>query len=340
MSSCGLKTPVVDVLLPAIGELPWVEATLCSLSRQTQPADIVTLIDDGVEDRKRLTRLGNRYLGPRFRVIENRGKGISSALNTGVTQSDSLWIARMDCDDVAHPERLAKQLSWLTPRADDVVACGTQVWLTDGEGRRLQRSQYPESHEAIQAQRLERSCFAHPTLLVRRDALLQVPYRSALDGAEDVDLMLRLGERWRVGNLPQTLLDYRLHVGQVAQGYRARQTALQELAFRLSEMRTAVGADVLDGSPELAEAFVNWRLTDPGYADARQALTGLRYLLSHLRGRSLRAAAGCLRQTLAARPWQRDTRRWLQRLVASAPGQLRHDLLPASLAALALPRGE
>jgi hypothetical protein len=330
----------VDVLLPARGELPWIAATFDSLARQSAPLTTCFLIDDGMHAPERVMRIAREHLDGRVTLLQNPGSGISSALNYALQHSRSRWVARMDADDVAHPGRLQQQLAWLAAQSDATVACGTQVWLIDARGRRLQRSNYPELHEVIREQCLERSCFCHPTLLFRRDALLEVPYRPALDGAEDVDLMLRLGERWRIGNLPQALLDYRVHNGQIARGYRARQTALQELAFRLAELRAATGVDVLDGSPGLAEAFLNWRIADPGYANARQAMTGLRYLLAHLHGGSLRAAASCMHQTFEARPWQRDTRRWLRRLLGSAPGRLRHDPLPASLAALALPKAE
>ena len=336
----GADTASVDVLLPARGELPWIAATFDSLARQSLPFANCFLIDDGIQDPGRVMRSATERLGDRVTLLTNPGRGISAALNHAVQCSSSRWVARMDADDVAPPGRLQAQLGWLAAQSGDTVACGTQVWLMDADGRRLQRSQYPESHEAIQAQRLQRSCFAHPTLMIRRDALLQVPYRPALDGAEDIDLMLRLGERWRVGNLPQPLLDYRIHAGQAAHAYRARQTALQELAFRLAAVRSMPAGDALDTSPELAEAFVDWRLADPGYADARQTLTGIRYLAAYLRGRRLAAAAGCVRMTLASRPWRRDTRRWLRRLIGSAPGAMRYDEPPAGLAALAVPRQE
>lgn len=335
----GGDTQSIDVLMPARGALPWIADALDSLARQSHPIARCLLIDDGIDKPEQVMRIARERLGERVVVLRNPGEGISAALNHAARSAASHWLARMDADDVAHPDRLRAQLDWLAGQTADTVACGTQVWQIDSAGRRLQQSDYPQTHEAICAQRLQRSCFAHPTIMVRRDALLQVPYRSALDGAEDVDLMLRLGERWRVGNLNQVLLDYRLHDGQAARGYRARQTALQELAFRLAESRIAADRDALDASPQLAAAFVQWRVACPGYADARQALTAARYVLTYLRGARFSGAAHFAGQVLSSRPWQRDTRRWIRRLAGAVPGDLRHDALPASLAALDVPRG-
>jgi len=109
-----------------------------------------------------------------------------------------------------------------------------------------------------------------------------------MDGAEDVDLILRLAEKGKLLNLGEALLDYRLDSTQESFRTRARQTALQELAFRLARARRKTGTDPLAVKPELAENFLRWRLSDPGYVETRYFLTGLRYMETYLRGKDLK----------------------------------------------------
>ncbi len=325
-----MAEPTLEVVLPARGDTPWIGHCLRSLARQTRPADRVTLVDDGIADRAGVDRLGRELLGTRFGVVANRGRGISDALNTAVAASDADWIARMDTDDVADASRLARQLAFLETAPSGTLGCGTQVRLMDRAGRPLGSPRYPTEPAAIRRGLLQRTCFAHPTLVLRRTALAQTPYRPALDGAEDVDLVLRLSEVGELANLDAVLLDYRIDTAQHNFRRRARQTALQELAFRLARVRAERGEDPLDQAPDLAERFVAWRLGMPGYTEAREALTSLRYLAAFVRGGRPAAAASCLRPLATARPWRAEVRRWIGRVRREGPGGLAGDESPFS----------
>jgi hypothetical protein len=323
-------------MLPLRGGHQWLRPALSSIAAQSAGFDRLWIIDDGIANPHAVAKLAAEIVNGKFEIIPNHGRGISSALNLAVAASRAQWIARMDGDDVSAARRFELQLRWLEGQGDDAVACGTQVRFIDAKGKPLAVSGLPVSGDAIRNQRLRRTCFAHPTLVFRREALVGVPYRSALDGAEDVDLMLRLGEQGTIGNLPEALFDYRLRPTQTNRGYRARQAALQELGFRLALQRERTGGDSLPGSAGLVERFVRWRLDQPGYLAARESLTALRYLAYHVRGASLGAALGYSAQIVSARPWQRDTRRWVKRIARGVPGELAHDPLPDALRAFAV----
>lgn len=274
----------IDVIMPARGEAPWLQLSLWSIASQSLQSTAVIVIDDGVVNPKSIEASGNRLLGKRFRLLQNQGQGISAALNTGIQQCSAQWIARMDADDIAHPSRLERQIGFLENSPEDVLGCGTQVRFVNAKGNELERSRLPISWEDITEQILSRTCFVHPTLVIRREALLKTPYRSTMDGAEDVDLLLRLSEAGKILNLNQVLLDYRVHVTQESFRQRARHTAIQELAFRLALSRRKDKQDPLESDPELAEKFVQWRLSTPGYIRCRTFLTALRYMKTHLSG--------------------------------------------------------
>jgi len=259
-----------------------------SIADQSLAPTCITLVDDGVDDARSVEKLGKDLFGERFQLLENDGHGISAALNTAIRHSSAEWIARMDADDVAHPQRLQRQLEFLKAQADGTIGCGTQVRFINADGVVLDRSRLPTAWQDIVKQIYCTTSFIHPTLVIRRDALLATPYRSQMDGAEDVDLILRLAEKSKLLNLGEALLDYRLDSTQESFRTRARQTALQELAFRLARARRKTGTDPLAVKPELAENFLRWRLSDPGYVETRYFLTGLRYMETYLRGKDLK----------------------------------------------------
>lgn len=273
----------IDVVIPVTATVPWLPYALESIARQTLQPRFITVVDDGVENPEVIRTLGMRLCSERFRLIQSSGQGISAALNTAIEASDAYWIARMDADDIAHPDRLNNQLDFLATHSG-TIGCGTQIRFINSSNRILGHSNLPTEWSQIKQQIQSRTCFVHSSMIVRRDALLATPYRPSMDGAEDVDLILRLAEKGRVINLRDTLMDYRLHLTQESFRARARGTAIQELAFRLAMSRRVRKLDPLEQASDLAERFIQWRLSDPAYVRSRTFLTALRYGRTYLRG--------------------------------------------------------
>jgi glycosyltransferase involved in cell wall biosynthesis len=280
----ALTHDFIDAIIPTRGPVPWLTTALQSLAAQTLQPTWITVIDDGLENPAMVRNLGDRLFSTRFQLLNNHGRGISAALSTAIKQSRADWIARMDADDVAHPDRLERQLAFLANQPDQVFACGTQVRFINSRGRVLGESHLSTDWSQIHAQIYSRTCFVHSSMIFRREALLATPYRPSMDGAEDVDLVLRLVEKGQVLNLDEPLLDYRLHATQESFRDRARATAIQELAFRLALSRQKRKIDPLDHADDLAERFIRWRLSDPAYVQARTFLTALRYAKTYLAG--------------------------------------------------------
>jgi glycosyltransferase involved in cell wall biosynthesis len=274
----------VDVIIPVRGSTPWLESSLTSMALQSFQPTAIILIDDGLPRASLTKDLGRELFGCRFRLIRNIGQGISAALNTGIQQSSAHWIARMDADDIAHPNRFETQLEFLSRQSPGVIGCGTQVRFINSKGMVLGHSHLPTTWPQIRERITERTCFVHSSLLVKREDLLATPYRPSMDGAEDVDLILRLAERGKITNLETCLLDYRLHSTQESFRSRARHTAIQELAFRLALTRRKTNSDPLETAPGLAKRFICWRLSDSEYIRSRTFLTALRYAKIYLGG--------------------------------------------------------
>lgn len=302
MANRGSGRNETDVIMPVRSDVPWLQASLSSIASQSLQPSGVTVVDDGLRNPGVVADLGKRLFGNRFCFLSNSGRGISAALNTGIRHSSALWIARMDADDIAHPTRLEKQLEFLHGAPDEVLGCGTQCRFISRDGITIGRSKLPTSWETTAARILSRTCFVHPTLVLRREVLLRAPYRSSMDGAEDVDLILRLSETGRVLNLNEVLLDYRLHPAQESFRSRARHTAVQELAIRAAFSRLHGKEDPLETNPGLAERFIDWRLSTPGYVRSRTFLTALRYMNLHLSHFDFKGFARCASVSIESLP--------------------------------------
>lgn len=287
----------IDMILPARGSCRWLWQALESVKRQTRVPEYITLVDDGVKEPEQIKRYGRSLFGERFRMLVNSGRGLSDALNTGIAHSTCDWIARMDADDISCPKRLAEQLDFLLSSKDPLlIGCGTQVEFINEKGNPLGISRNPESWDDIQAAFVKRSCFVHPSLMLKRNILVDVPYRRKFDGAEDIDLVLRLAGYGKLLNMPSVLLQYRVHKEQSSIANRVRQTVLQELAIRLYYIRNSGREDPVEAKPGLVEEFVSWRLSQTGYSKTRMLLTLLRYVAMYLKAREYKDAMFLLKQ--------------------------------------------
>jgi len=202
-------------VLPCRDAAAHVAEAAASLAAQTYVDYEVIAVDDGSTDAtaERLHEWCER--DRRVRVVHTPPRGLVAALRTGLAHASGELIARMDSDDVAHADRLARQVAWLD---DDtrLAACGTRVRYFPRSMVRGGALRYERWLNGLtRPEELERDVFvecpiAHPTLAVRREALDEAGGYRDTGWPEDYDLVLRLwlrGERF--GNVPETLLDWR-----------------------------------------------------------------------------------------------------------------------------------
>src|SRR5437016_3101798 len=105
------RLPRIAVVLPVYNAEQYIGAAITSVLAQTFTDFELVVIDDGSEDRTGEVLTG--FSDPRLRVLrfpENRG--LVSALNAGIRESASEFIARMDADDICMPLRFERQVAF------------------------------------------------------------------------------------------------------------------------------------------------------------------------------------------------------------------------------------
>jgi glycosyltransferase involved in cell wall biosynthesis len=170
------------------------------------------VLDDGSTDDS--AAIARSFGDPRVRLIRNgSNRGIILTRNRGIREARGAFIAFLDCDDIALPERLAVQFGFLRDNPDFVMV-GSWIALMDERGDLTGAfSRYVTAPGAIPAAMLFDNCFAQSAVMVRREALLKEPYREEYPCAEDYDLFARLTLTGKSGNIPRVLTLYREHVG-------------------------------------------------------------------------------------------------------------------------------
>src|SRR5580704_13285219 len=222
-NSAPIKLDDVAVLMPAYNGQADVDLTLASFS-ESAPIHVL-IVDDGSTPPIVAPAIANMHIEV-LRMPQNGG--IERALQTGIdalAQRGFRYAARIDAGDRAVPQRLAKQRGFmeLHPR---VAGLGMWTQVVTRAGEPLFMLRPPAEPKAIRRLRFFRSCLAHPSMMLRIEAVRAVGnYRAAYPSAEDLDLFLRLMERHDCANLPELGLYYELNEGGISATKRRRQVS-------------------------------------------------------------------------------------------------------------------
>lgn len=216
--------PLVSVVLPAYNAELYIREAVLSVLAQTESSLEVILINDGSTDGTAEICRELKSNDRRIVYVDQANQGIVRSLNVGLELSRAPFIARMDADDIANPERFATQLS-VFRNHPDVVVCGSDVELF---GVRTGYMRLPRHDRGCRAMLLFMPCFAHPAVMFRRK-LIDVGLRYSVEHeyVEDYEFWTRASKFGRLANVASPLLRYRTHPDQITSTKRERQKELQ-----------------------------------------------------------------------------------------------------------------
>jgi glycosyltransferase involved in cell wall biosynthesis len=179
-------------------------------------------VDDGSSDGS--LEILQRYerADSRVRVITRSHSGNYRARNAGMAIARGRYIAAMDSDDVALPERLRRQVDYMELHPE-CVGLGAAVTVVGPDLMPIDVDCRPLDHETIDGQALKGDGYAirQPVAMFRTEAVRQIGgYRDEVPFQGDTDIYLRLAEIGRLANLPDILLLYRLRLGAIGHAQR------------------------------------------------------------------------------------------------------------------------
>ncbi len=283
-----MSSPRLSILLPCRDAAEHLGGAIASLEAQTFTDYEVLAVDDGSTDGTASVLEAWAARDRRVRVIRTPRRGLVPALAAALEAARGELVARMDADDVAEPERLARQVALLDARPD-VVACGTQVRyfpraaVRDG-ARRYERW----LNSLVEPEELARDIFvecpiAHPALVARRAAVLEVGGYRDPGWPEDYDLVLRLwAAGGRLANVPEVLLHWRERADRTSRTdprYSADAFRRCKVHFLRRTLLGAAPGGAADGpaaeragSPAAARPAVVWGAGPVGKRFARELL--------------------------------------------------------------------
>ena len=205
----------VSIIMPVKNAAKTVKRAICSIQSQTLESWELVIVDDHSTDQTRQIVNDLSARDHRIRALKSGGRGIADALNTGISQSQCRYIARMDADDVSMATRLEKQISFLNENPE----IGLVATRVNFKGNTLSHQGYAHyvdwtnslvTSKDIRTHRFIESPIAHPSVMFRRNLTKKSEniYQSG-HFPEDYELWLRwMDEGVKMAKLPEFLVDW------------------------------------------------------------------------------------------------------------------------------------
>lgn len=243
MSTMVVSIPKVSVVMPIFnGERHLAEAIKSVLAQSLTNFELICVTEYGTSPQSSeiVTSFSQ---DSRVRVLANTERlGLSASLNRGIREAKGEFIARMDSDDLCHPDRLLKQVAYLVSHPE-ISLCGSDVEVF---GAQDDLWIFHRDPKVIAAQLLFNSAFAHPSVMWRKADFekFALQYDETRSQAEDWELWLRASRHLNLASIPEVLLRYRVH--EASATARGTQALIRENEVLMSRTLAEVGLN----SPE------------------------------------------------------------------------------------------
>lgn len=197
--------------MPAYNAELYIARAIESILNQTIKEFELIIIDDSSNDST--YQIAKKYaeIDKRIKLHRNRKNlQIAETLNKGIRLSESKYIARMDADDISHPERLRLQYEYLK-KNKEVAVVGANMEIINETGEVVSKREYPTSNEELKEIMFLYSPFAHPVVMMKKKALKEFEgYDVDKVPCEDIDLWFKIGSKYKFGSISRFLLKYTL----------------------------------------------------------------------------------------------------------------------------------
>ena len=270
-------TPAVSVVMAVHNGLPYLESALRSIMDQSLRDIEIIVVDDASSDDTPavLARLAEE--DPRIRVLTNtENLRLAASLNRGLDIARAPLIARMDADDIAHPDRLSVQKAYMDAHPD-VLLSGMSLRVIGSDGH-IQRTAR-RSRDTVATRWLARFMMplSHPTFLFHaRFPDGSAPrYRSDFPVTEDYDFVAELLVHGDAVTLSAVGLDYRVHGASATATKAARQKADARIVAERIQARE-LAPEIRQAIGPLNAAYLGFEPADPAAVFA-----GLRRMIAH-----------------------------------------------------------
>jgi len=206
------KTPLVSVVMPVYNTEKYVAEAIESILNQTFKDFEFIIVDDGSTDNSLKIIKEYAKKDKRIRVIVNeKNMNNSASRNKGIKLARGKYIVTQDSDDISLPTRFEQQVKYMEEHPEiGVVGAWIEIF-EDETGRTKGIRKYPENDTELRKMIFFCSPIAQPVSFIRKEVFEKIDYyNTEFPCSQDLDLWFRIGTYYKLGNVPEVLVKYRV----------------------------------------------------------------------------------------------------------------------------------
>ena len=220
-----MTTPGLNVFITTYNSEIYVWEAVNSILNQTYTDFELIIIDN--------CSIVKSFEDKRIEIVSQpQNMGIAGSRNRALEMANSEFIAFLDSDDIAHPQKLEKQIAFLRAHPDFGFV-GSSVILIDEKGKETGRWKLNADSEMIPAIMLFHNYFVNSAVMFRRDLIADFRYSEELTIGEDYLMWFHLIQKAKGINLPGYLTSYRQHKDSIIQRTAVKRGEFDKKVYEL-----------------------------------------------------------------------------------------------------------
>lgn len=204
-------TPTITVFMAAYNAANYIKESIQSILDQTYEDFELVIVNDGSTDDT--VAVVNSFKDPRIRLLHNpENKGLTYTRNVILTAARGEYVAILDSDDIASPNRLKLQYDFFRSHPE-VLLCGGHGAIINQKGEHVDSDNLhvPTGIDRVKATLLFKNPFVNSTVMYKTDVFKSLNGYQDYAPAEDYELFTRIADQHAVGNIDEVLVRYRIH---------------------------------------------------------------------------------------------------------------------------------
>ncbi len=203
----------ISVIMPVYNGERYIKETIESVLTQSYTDFEFIIIDDGSTDGT--LDILKKINDNRIKVLNQNHGGIVKALNLGIKESTGEYIIRIDADDICILNRFEVLVNYMD-KNPQVSVCGSWASTIDEKGEFIGQLKHPPiNNQDIKKYSLLHNPFIHPSVIIRKSVIDSVGFYKNFKHNEDYELWTRVLRVGKVHNIPEFLINYRIHQNQI-----------------------------------------------------------------------------------------------------------------------------
>jgi len=193
----------ISVVIPTYNRLEVLQRALNSIYSQSYQATEIIVIDDGsTDDTSKI-----QEIFPKIKYIYQNNKGVSSARNRGIKNSNCYWIAFLDSDDEWHEDKLKHQVEFHKNNPDILMSYTDETWIRDGDYIKIPKK-FKKIDGDVFLNHIEYCNIAPSSVIIHKNLLDEIGlFDESLRVCEDYDLWLRIALENKIGLIDKKLIN-------------------------------------------------------------------------------------------------------------------------------------